>query len=215
MKIDYNKQYLLQLLEKQLSNFLISEAEMIVVESHLDAVLDRLNYCFQHNANKYYNRDGETYFNPFHSGQWAIFLYYYGNTIHRNSPQNSIVCDKIYYLNKMLNGCDILYTTQLPDIYMSDHPVGAVMGRGEFSDFFSFCQGCTVGNNNGLYPKFGEYVTMLADAKVIGNCTIGENVIIGANTYIKDEDIPAHSIVLGTSPNLIIKPNKIGKLNFK
>ena len=98
---------------------------------------------------------------------------------------------------------------------MSDHPVGTVIGRATFGNYFSFCQGCTVGNNKGIFPIFGEYVTMLSDSKVLGNCNIGNNVIIGANAYIKDENIPSNTIVLGISPNLIIKPNNIGKLNFK
>lgn len=215
MRIDYSKDELIELVERQLSLFLISSAEMGIIKLCFDKAIMRVEFCFKHNANKYYSKDGEVYFNPFHSGQWAIFLYYLSNTIFYENELNRTVSDKVYYLNKMLNGCDIMYTTQLPAIYMSDHPVGAVMGRGEFSDYFSFCQGCTVGNNNGFYPKIGKFVTMLADSKVIGKCIIGDNVIIGANSYIKDEDIPSNSIVLGVSPNLIIKANKIGKLNFK
>ncbi len=215
MKIDYPNDYLLQLLKKQLDFFLVSSAEMAVVSEHLHSTLNRVEFCFKHNANKYYNKDNEVYFNPFHSGQWAIFLYYLSNTIFTKDVTNRIVSDKIYYLNKMLNGCDIYYETKLPDIYMSDHPVGTVMGRAKFGNYFSFCQGCTVGNNKGTYPVFGEYVTMLADSKVIGDCKIGSNVIIGANTFIKDENIADNCMVFGVSPNLIIKPNSIGKLNFK
>jgi serine O-acetyltransferase len=206
---------LIELLHRQLSLFLIKEKEMNIVESNLKEVLNRLEFCFENNVNKYYSKNEKIYFNPFHSGQWAIFLYYLSNTIFVNNNENSIVADKVYYLNKTLNGCDILYETNLPSIYMSDHPVGAVMGKAKYSNYFSFCQGCTVGNNNGFYPNIGQYVTMLADSKIIGNCTIGDNVIIGANTYIKDDSIPPNSIVFGISPNLIIKENKIGKLNFK
>lgn len=215
MKIDYSKDYLLQLLEKQLSMFLITSPEIEVINNNLEKTLDRLEYCFKFNSNKYYSKNEEVYFNPFHSGQWAIFLYYLSNTVFEKNINDRTISDKIYYLNKMLNGCDIFYETKLPAIYMSDHPVGTVMGRAKFGNYFSFCQGCTVGNNKGIFPVFGEFVTMLSDSKVIGNCNIGDNVIIGANTYIKDEDIASNSIVLGMSPNLIIKPNTIGKLNFK
>lgn len=215
MRLECNREDLLALIERQLSLFMLKDTELEVIDTHLDEVLLRTEFCFKHNKNKYYSKDGEVYFNPFHSGQWAIFLYYLSNTIFSKNTKDRIVADKVYYLNKTLNGCDILYETLLPDIYMSDHPVGTVMGRAQYADYFSFCQGCTVGNNNGFYPKFGKYVTMLADAKVIGNCTIGDNVIISANTYVKDENVPSDSIVFGVSPNLIIKENKIGKLNFK
>lgn len=215
MKIDYSKEYLLQLLDRQLSMFMVTPFELESIKKNLDAVLNRIDYSFKFNANKYYSKDGETYFNPFHSGQWTIFLYYLGNTIFKNNSDDRVICDKIYYLNKMLNGCDIFYEINLPDIYMSDHPVGTVMGRATYANYFSFCQGCTVGNNKGVFPVFGEYVTMLSDSKVIGNCNIGNNVIIGANAYIKDQDIPSNTIVFGISPNLVIKPNMVGKLNFK
>ena len=215
MKIDYSKEYLLQLLERQLSIFMVTTIELETINENLDKVLGRLEYSFKFNSNKYYSKDGEAYFNPFHSGQWAIFLYYLSNTMFEKNMTNRTICDKIYYLNKMLNGCDLFYEIKLPDAYMSDHPVGTVIGRATFANYFSFCQGCTVGNNNGIFPVFGEHVTLLSDAKVIGKCTVGNNVIIGANAYVKDENIPSNSIVFGMSPNLIIKPNTVGKLNFK
>nr|WP_229026808.1 MULTISPECIES: hypothetical protein [Eggerthella] len=49
---------------------------------------------------------------------------------------------------------------------------------------------------------------MLSDSKVIGDCEIGSNVIIGANAYVKDVDIPSNSLVFGQSPNLVIKENR-------
>lgn len=69
-------------------------------------------------------------------------------------------------------------------------------------------QGCTVGNNHGEYPSFGESVFMLSNSKVLGGCEIGSHVIISANTYIKDTDIPSGSIVFGQSPNLVIKTGR-------
>ena len=50
---------------------------------------------------------------------------------------------------------------------------------------------------------------MLSDSKVIGKSEIGDNVIISANAFVKDETIPSGSIVFGQSPNLVIKENKL------
>ena len=61
-----------------------------------------------------------------------------------------------------------------------------------------------MGNNHGIFPRFGESVFMLSNSKVLGNCKIGSDVIISANTYVKDADIPSGSIVFGQSPNLVI-----------
>ena len=118
------------------------------------------------------------------------------------------VCDKIYALNRALSSADLYYEVELPDIFTFDHPLGAVMGRAEYADYFTFSQGCTVGNNNGVCPRFGKRVFMMSDSKVVGGCRIGDNVIIGANACIKDQDVPSNSIVFGESPNLVIKENR-------
>ena len=49
---------------------------------------------------------------------------------------------------------------------------------------------------------------MYAHAQIIGNCHIGDNVKVGAGCLVKDQDVPANSLVFGQSPNLIIKPVK-------
>ena len=118
------------------------------------------------------------------------------------------VSDKLYALNKAMASVDLFYQVELPDIFTFDHPLGSVMGRASYSDYFTFSQGCTVGNNRGIYPRFGQSVFMLSDSKVIGDCEIGSNVIIGANAYVKDVDIPSNSLVFGQSPNLVIKENR-------
>lgn len=114
-------------------------------------------------------------------------------------------CDKLYVLLKMMSSADLLYQVELPDVFTFDHSLGAVMGR---ADYFNFSQGCTVGNNKGIYPHFGESVFMMSNSKVIGDCHVVDNVIISANSYVKDTDIPSGSIVFGQSPNLIIKEGK-------
>jgi serine O-acetyltransferase len=120
-----------------------------------------------------------------------------------------LLMDKCYYLNKALNACDLFYEVELPSIFMIDHPVGSVMGRAKYSDYFSFGQNCTVGNNHGIYPVIGDHVKMCASSMILGNCIIGNNVIIGATACVKDENIPDNSLVFGNSPNLIIKPRKL------
>lgn len=202
---DYSDDYVVDLVFSQLKTFLVSEEEKVVIIKSFPNVKERVEFCFLHNSNKYYRRGDKAYFNPFHSGQWCVFLYYLSNSIYLDSKENSIICDKIYYLNRMLNGCDLFYQVNLPEIFSLDHPLGTVIGRGTFKNYFSFAQGCTVGNNKGIFPDFGERVKMLSNSKVLGNSKIGNNVIIAANTFIKDTDIPDYSIVFGSSPHLIVK----------
>ena len=49
---------------------------------------------------------------------------------------------------------------------------------------------------------------MCAGSSIIGNSIIGDNVMVGANTIIKDEVVLSNVIVFGESPNLIIKKKK-------
>lgn len=116
-------------------------------------------------------------------------------------------CDKFYTLQKALSGADMYYQVELPEVFIFDHTVGSVVGRANYLNYFDFGQGCTVGNNKGVYPTFGESVFMMGDLKVLGDCRIGDYVIIGANAYVKDQDVPSSSLVFGRSPNLAIKEN--------
>ena len=192
----------------QLSNhFIIGEDDKQLIYSELceGRVIRRLENCFRQCKNKYYSSDGEPYFNPYHSAQYTIFLYYLSNTIFKKGNPN-FLADKIYYLNKIMNACDLFYAIELPDVFMVEHPVGSVMGRAKYGDGFMFYQGCTVGGNLRLeYPVIGKDVHMYANSSIIGNCHIGDNVKLGAGCLIKDEDIPSDSLVFGQSPNLIIK----------
>lgn len=82
------------------------------------------------------------------------------------------------------------------------------MGRAKYSEFFTFSQGCTVGENKGIYPQIGNFVKMMSNSKIIGSSIIGNNCIIAANTYIKDAVIPDNTIVFNDGNKLIFKENK-------
>ena len=196
-----------QILRRQLSSlFSFAQAkEGAVLDRAADDAMRRSLKCFGHIKNKYYHRDGRPVFDPFHSGQYSIFLYYLSNTVSRLEAQHRSLADRIYYLNKALNSVDLYHEVELPDIFGLDHPLGSVMGRASYSDFFSFAQNCTVGNSRGIYPRFGEDVRMLSGAKVLGDCEIGSHVILSANCYVKDTNVPSCSIVFGSSPVLDIK----------
>lgn len=183
------------------------------VELAYENVLARLSCCFSHIKNKYYHSNGESVFNPLHVAQWTMFLYMMANELNKNG--NADVCDMIYGIEKTISSADIFYGVEMPDIWFFDHPQGSVMGRAHYEDYFTFSQGCTVGNNKGKYPVFGKHVSMMSNAKVLGDCHIKDHVILAANSYVLDTDIPSYSIVFGTTPNNTIKtitPRKFQEL---
>lgn len=109
-----------------------------------------------------------------------------------------------------MNGLDIFYAIELPKHFGAEHPVGTVMGRAEYGDYFFFYQGCTVGgfhkkDGTIAYPVIGDNVKMFANSTIIGNCHIGNGAKIGAGALIKNQNIPDNAVVFGQSPNLIIK----------
>ncbi len=211
-KEDILKQLLLQLE----SHFLVTNEEKDILSESIDYALDDCRENFENNSNKYYYKeiDGrrEAVFNPYHSVQYMVFLYYLSHSIfHRH--KNTILCDKIYYLNKIFHSVDILYAVDMPKHFHADHPLGSVMGRAHYSDGFVFLQGCTVGGTrdkegNLYYPLIEENVHMYSNSSILGKCHIGKNVNIGAGCIVKNQDVPDNSTVFGESPNLIIKPNK-------
>ena len=207
MNLEISRSGLIGLVAKQLNALFVfdQEIEGELLAQGVDAALDQCEHCFAATANKYYRNEGRVYFNPFHSGQYSIFLYFLSFSVFNIRGRGSTLPDRIYYLNKCLNGLDLFYEVKMPRVFFLDHPVGSVLGRASYGERFSFSQNCTVGNNKGRYPAFGQNVKMMSGSKVLGNCLIGGNVIISANTYIKDVDIPDCSLVFGCSPNLTIK----------
>ena len=177
--------------------------------------------CFSANNSKYYAKykNKEIPFTVYNSTQYTVFLYFLSYVAYMTDRADK-VAEKIYYLNKVLNSIDIFYEIEMPSIFGVEHPLGSVMGRAKYSDYFFFYQGCTVGGSGGHYPVIGKNVLMYSNSKILGKSIIGDNVIISANTYIKDAIIPNNSIIFGQSPNIIIKQKskdeilEITKLNW-
>lgn len=193
------------------NNFgLDGQSDQTMLNDAIDFSVNRIEACFGRIANKYYSGfDGSTVFDPFHSCQYTTFLYYLSHHLGLQYPDSNLA-SKVYYLNKTMNGCDLFHAIKLPDVFFMEHPVGSVMGRANYSNYFAFQQGCTVGGNRDAfgvlhYPRLGEYVWLFANATVIGRSHIGNNVFVAAGTFIKDTDVPDNTIVFGRSPNLIMK----------
>lgn len=214
MILEIDKTTILNLVFLQVDNiFTISEEEKEEIKDSFEDAIAACEENFVHSSNKYYSREingkKEAFFNPFHSVQWMIFLYYIAHKIYKKGSRTK-VCDKLYYLNKIMNGLDMFYAIELPKHFGAEHPVGTVMGRAQYGDYFFFYQGCTVGgfhkkDGSIAYPVIGDNVKMFANSTIIGSCHIGKGAKIGAGALVKNQDIPENAVVFGQSPNLIIK----------
>ena len=181
-----------------------------LVDNYFDESLLRFRKCLSRfNNNKYLN-------SSFHLNTdfYAVFLYYLSNTIYK-SEGKAEVCDAIYALNKMLHSIELFYEVQMPEHFRLGHPLGTVLGRAKYGEFFSVSQGCTVGNNKGVYPVIGNHVSMLMNSAILGDSTIGENCIISSNCTIIDQNVPDDSVVFGKSPKIEIVKNKTTRFKEK
>lgn len=167
--------------------------------------LERLEYCFSHINIKYFFDGKETHFNHLHTDQYAMFLYFLCNVIYRTGGDLALA-SKVYGMNKALHSVDIFYEVALPEIFAFQHPVGTVLGRGTYSNYFFVYQRCSIGSNlNGDYPTLGEGVVMFGGSGIIGNCTISPNCWLSVGTLLADANAPPDSLVFGQSPHNIFR----------
>lgn len=196
-------------LSKQLNNFFPDNDEVTVPQmlSYVSAAEDRVYHCFNGIRKKYFNEGSVTKFNHLISDQYCMYIYMLANHIYKNGGEEH-VSTKLYYLNKALHSVDIFYTTQLPSIFLLVHPIGTILGRAEFSDYFIAYQGCTVGClNEGVFPVFKGRTIMYANSSVLGTSEIGNNVCFAAGATVANQSIPSNKTVFGSSPSISLRDN--------
>ena len=187
------------------NNFMLSKEEEDTIKSGdlLREAENRAISALSGFYNKYFNLT----INLFNSVMYCNYLYWVSHLLYRNGA--IYLAEKVYYLNKMLNLVELFYEIEFPDIWSCEHPIGSVMGRAKYGNYFFYYQGCTVGGNRHQgklqYPIIGEHVTMFSDSKILGNSHIGNNVILAANACVINQDVPNNYIVFGQSPNIVLK----------
>lgn len=104
--------------------------------------------------------------------------------------------------------CEIAPYAQIGEGLFIPHSIGIVIGHevviGNNCEIF---QNVTIGSNrkekNGRFmPIIGNNVSIGSGAVVVGGITIGDNVCIGANSYV-DKDVPSNVVVAGCPAKII------------
>jgi len=166
--------------------------------------VERTDYCFRHVNLESYFCGKQTYLNHLHANQYAVFLWFLSNTIWKEF-HNETMANKLYCLNRAINGLSCSYDAKMPRIFLLLHIVGTVLGKAEYSDFFVACHGCTVGAHHGLYPKIGRGVSMLPHSSIIGSCNVGNGVSLGINATIYEQDIPDKTTIYVDSKTGLVR----------
>lgn len=174
----------------------------------VDVALKRVSDCFRPIGFAYYRDGNSPRFDHLNTDHYATFLYLFSNAAHRESA-GAQIATRAYYLNKILHGLDVYPAVQLPTVFLFVHPVGTVIGRATFGNFFAIYQNCTVGGDlDSNCPTFGERVAMFAGSRVIGKSRVGSDCMISADTVVVGGDIPDGTTTFGRSPEVRSKPIK-------
>lgn len=182
----------------------------IITEDTINTIIfeaiNRLEQCFQTISLPYYRKDDNPYFNHLHGDHYSSFLYLLSRQAYLNGVES--VAAKIFLLNKALFGIDAFYTIQLPESFVFVHPIGTILGRATYSNFFVVYQGVTIGANaDGVYPAFSERTILFSNSSIIGDSKIGGNFIIGANSSLINSSVPDNKVVVGNYPKHNILTN--------
>ncbi len=156
----------------------------------------RLEHCFSRVNNRYFFDGRDVVFDHLHGDQYAMWLYFLSHQLYLDAAPESWA-KKVFLLNKSLHGCDIFYEVTLPAVFLLVHPLGTVLGRGEYGEYFIAYQRCGIGSNHDVYPRLGPHVTLRPGSAVLGKCVIGANVTIAAESLVLDRDIDANTTYFG------------------
>ena len=173
----------------------------------LDRALQRVEHCFSSIHRKYYEDGGVTLFDHLNGDHAAAFLYLLGNTVWHETGDERLPT-KLFYLNKIMHGLDLYFSVPMPDVFLLVHPVGTVLGKARYGEYLVVYQNCTVGADTDVYPRFGDGVILYSSSSVIGDCTVGDNVVFAANSMVVDLDVPRDTVVLGQYPAQRFVPNQ-------
>ncbi|TYP73305.1 hypothetical protein [Paenibacillus methanolicus] len=160
--------------------------------------LGRTEFCFEKITSPGYTKDGEAYFSHLHSDQYSQFLYFLSHSLW-NRSENKPICDKLIFLNKMMNGMFYSYKVELPNIFLFGHPVGSVLGKAKYADFLVVFQNVTINtavdDAGSPAPVLGKGLFLGAGAMILGNKTVGDRVSVGAGAAVYNAEIPDDHLV--------------------
>lgn len=78
--------------------------------------------------------------------------------------------------------------------FFIQHGIATIIYADSIGDNFFVNQQVTIGENKGGIPTIGNNVTIRSGAIIVGKISIGDNVVIGANTFVS-KNIPPNSMV--------------------
>jgi serine O-acetyltransferase len=148
----------------------------------------------------------------FKSGFRAVLLYRFSHWFHRkewNYPAWWLT-----RCNVRSTGAEIEYNARIGPGLMIAHPVGIVIGRGtRIGAGATLFQGVSFGVRSWhpdeirKFPAIGDHCFFFANASVIGDISVGNFCVVGANTVVV-EDMPEGALAIGSPAKILPKKGK-------
>jgi len=142
----------------------------------------------------------------FHAGLHAVAMYRESHELWLRGEYNK--ARALNYESHKITGADIHPAAVIGRDFFIDHATGVVIGETSvIGDHVSIYQGVTLGGVSSekgkRHPTVGDRVVIGANATILGNIRIGNNVRVGAGSVVLD-DVPDDSTVVGV-PGKVVK----------
>ena len=137
----------------------------------------------------------------------AIYCYRRSHQFYASSGWRRLLSRAIWRYAVTHCGCDIRSYAKIGARCHFPHPVGVVIGSDAVvGDDVTIYQNVTLGLARGTngFPTIKNDVTIYAGASVLGDITIGEGAIIGANAVVLD-DVHARGVAVGAPARILKK----------
>lgn len=113
-------------------------------------------------------------------------------------------------INRFLTGLEIHPGATIGKGFFVDHGMGVVIGETtQIGDncvlFHNVTLGGTGKHKGKRHPTLGNDVFVGTGAILLGPITVGDNVKIGANSFVVMKDVPPNCTVVGTPAKIIIR----------
>jgi serine O-acetyltransferase len=140
----------------------------------------------------------------------AVLLYRVDSTLYDKGLPWSVLAALMRRWNQVLNACDIFPQATIGPGLHVPHPMGVGVGPIKAGRNMTILQNVclTLKDRRQLvidsYPRFGDNVTVGANATVVGSVVIGDGVVIGASACVL-KDVPAGCRAVG-NPARVLQP---------
>lgn len=145
----------------------------------------------------------------FERGTLAVIVYRFGRFARQVrfpviSQLLKIIYYFLFYLTQMFTGISIQAYTKIGPHFVINNFSGIFILAESIGADFTVCDGVTVGNIRGKsrLAIIGNNAYFESGCKVLGDVTIGDNVVIRANSLVLS-DVPSNSLAIGNPARIL------------